>query len=287
MEEIVRYDLTLIYFKSVAACKCGKYRESLEGFGKIIDVFPHAEVARYYYNAMRLYLEEGGQPPAVDYFYKLPKAERDKRVQLLAALSDVKSDELRRYGREYDLVPLFRWCFDEFDGQEPELQLLAVNVAVRAGEYGFLQEMFLDSTVNDVIKIETARKIFERNKDASIAVVLCDVFKQLEFVRLEVGRVKHKIFVSAYSMSTAKFCLLGNEHTHKFNRAAVKMYNILEEKNLLTLVTDKESLACAIFLFTRKGKGDFKGALESFRADETNVRTLLEAVRQGDKNETH
>ena len=167
------------------------------------------------------------------------------------------------------------------------MQLLAVNVAVRAGEYGFLQEMFLDSTVNDVIKIETARKIFERNKDASIAVVLCDVFKQLEFVRLEVGRVKHKIFVSAYSMSTAKFCLLGNEHTHKFNRAAVKMYNILEEKNLLTLVTDKESLACAIFLFTRKGKGDFKGALESFRADETNVRTLLEAVRQGDKNETH
>ncbi|RXZ62387.1 tetratricopeptide repeat protein [Candidatus Borkfalkia ceftriaxoniphila] len=287
LEEIVRYDLTLIYFKSVAACKCGKYRESLEGFGKIIDVFPHAEVARYYYNAMRLYLEEGGQPPAVDYFYKLPKAERDKRVQLLAALSDVKSDELRRYGREYDLVPLFRWCFDEFDGQEPELQLLAVNVAVRAGEYGFLQEMFLDSTVNDVIKIETARKIFERNKDASIAVVLCDVFKQLEFVRLEVGRVKHKIFVSAYSMCAAKFCLLGNEHTHKFNRAAVKMYNILEEKNLLTLVTDKESLACAIFLFTRKGKGDFKGALESFRADETNVRTLLEAVRQGDKNETH
>lgn len=88
-------------------------------------------------------------------------------------------------------------------------------------------------------------------------------------------------------MCAAKFCLLGNEHTHKFNRAAVKMYNILEEKNLLTLVTDKESLACAIFLFTRKGKGDFKGALESFRADETNVRTLLEAVRQGDKNETH
>lgn len=68
---------------------------------------------------MRLYLEEGEQPPAVDYFYKLPKAERDKRVQLLAALSDVKSDELRRYGREYDLVPLFRWCFDEFDGRSP------------------------------------------------------------------------------------------------------------------------------------------------------------------------
>ena len=66
-----------------------------------------------------------------------------------------------------------------------------------------------------------------------------------------------------------------------------ELEEILEEKNLLTLVTDKESLACAIFLFTRKGKGDFKGALESFRADETNVRTLLEAVRQGDKNETH
>lgn len=73
LEEIVRYDLTLIYFKSVAACKCGKYRESLEGFGKIIDVFPQAEVARYYYNAMRLYLEEGGQPPRSTIFINFPK----------------------------------------------------------------------------------------------------------------------------------------------------------------------------------------------------------------------
>ena len=49
LEQSVSYDLTLLYFKSVAALRCGKVKESLASFGKILDIYPDAAVARYYF----------------------------------------------------------------------------------------------------------------------------------------------------------------------------------------------------------------------------------------------
>lgn len=287
LEEIVNYDNTLLYFKAVAACKSGKYRESIESFGKLIDVYPRAEVARFYYNELRAFQEKGGEPPALDYFYKLPKEEKEKRVKLLAILSHVRAGELKTYAGEFDLVPLLRWTFDEFDGQESELQLLAINVAVRAGEDEFLKEILLDSTVNDVIKIEIAHLIFERNKDVRLYLVLCDVFRKFDFKKLETGRLKSKTFIYAYSVCAAKYCLLGKESVTKFNRAARRIYRRLEERSMLSVVSDKDSLACAVYLVAEKEESDFQAAIEAFRANEDNVRTILKEISKGEDDETH
>ena len=87
LEERVHYDLTLLYFKAVAAFKSGRVQESLAGFAKIVDIYPDAAVAHYYYNEIRRYAESGGKVPETGFFYRVPKEERETRVKLLAALS--------------------------------------------------------------------------------------------------------------------------------------------------------------------------------------------------------
>ena len=96
-------------------------------------------MARFYFRAVRKWAEEGGEPPETSFFYRLPRAEREVRVNLLAALIKMKQAELRAYCRESDLTELFEWCFDEADGQDAELQLLGVAAAVRCKYVGFVR----------------------------------------------------------------------------------------------------------------------------------------------------
>ena len=167
------------------------------------------------------------------------------------------------------------------------MQLLAVRVAVRADVKDFIAETLLDSTVNDVIKVETAHCLFERNEDMTIFLVLCDMFKKFVYKKLEVGRTKRKAFVYAYALCAARFCLLGKDHCAKFNRAAADIYRALEAKDMFSVITDKDSLACAIYFWAEKGKKELNQAAELFRTDEKKVAAVLNAVTGEEQNETH
>lgn len=281
LEKTVKYDITLLYFKAVAAFKSAKYKECLDDLYKILSVFPQAEVVRYYYNKLRGYLEDENELPVeMNYFYKIPQAERAERVKTLAVLLELKVPDLKLFSEEFDLIPLLRWCFDEFDGQEPELQLLAVRIAHRLNQTEFLREILLDSSVNDVIKIEALKLVLEKNKDIEISVVLCDIFRKINFEHGFFGRTKKKLFISAYVQSVIKQCILGDDDCSEYCDAVNFLYAELEYKNSLSIVDDETCLACAIIVLATKPK-DIETVIASFRCDKEKVEKILDAVFEG------
>ena len=241
-------DLTLLYFKAVAAHKCGKVREALAGFGKILDLYPDAAVARYYFRAVRAQAEEGAPAPETAFYYRVPKEERAERVGLLAALADVSASAVRNYCKETDITELLEWCFDESDGQEPKLQVLGINVAVRGGMDEFVCDVLLDSTVSDVVKVETVQRLCERNRDFSCGVVLSDVYRRICFDRVELGRAKRSKFVAAYAVCFSRFVLFDQADGEQLRDATELLYDKLEETGGLAADLDEDSLACAIYL---------------------------------------
>lgn len=248
LEKSVSYDLTLLYFKAVAALRCGKTQESLASLGKILDVYPDAAVARYYFRAIRAYAENGGTLPQTSFFYRVPDEERKRRIEFLAVLAQLKSAELRAYCDEADITELFEWAFDESDGQESELQLMAVAVAVGGGQDGLIRGLLLDSTANDAVKFEALRRLCLRNRQDEFGAVVGDLYRRLPIAHLSVGRTAHAKFVQAYALCFSRFAPLGEGSAAEFCLAAQEVYASLEREGRLSLAHSVESLACAIYL---------------------------------------
>lgn len=281
LEEQVSYDLTLLYFKAVAAFKSGRVRESLQGFAKIIDIYPDAAVARYYFNEVRRYAEEGGDEPETGFFYRVPRKEREARVKIMAALAEVPLAELQAYLEQADITEYLDWCFDEADGVDAELMLLGLRVAVRAEMDDFVRDILLDSTVNDVIKIEALRYLAERNKDFEAGVVVADIYRCATFYKLNVGRVRRGKFTAAYALCFARFAFLTDEGCEPFKRAAEHIYAVLERADKLTLASDAESLACAVcFLASGGGAKRTREVLGALGGNSITVAEILHAVNE-------
>lgn len=282
LEKIVGYDRTMLYFKGVAAFRCGKVKECLAAFGKLLDIRPNAAVVRYYFREVRRFAEEGGEPPETNFFCHVPEKEREKRIALLKELDKMRPAEARAYFREDgDAGELLEWCFDESDGREFELQMLSVSVALRAGQEWFVSELLLDPDVNDLVKVETVHRLCRRNKGLEFGAVIANIYRKCAFDRLEVGREKHAKFVDAYALCFARFSLLGDADAEHFRLAAQTVYGALEEAGKLDLVKDVESLACAVF-FTAVGGADgkeMKRVMQSMHADPLTVAGILSAVR--------
>lgn len=281
LETMVRYDQTLLYFKAVAAFRCGEVKESCAALGKILDIYPASAVARYYFREIRRFAEEGGTPPETSFFYRVPAAERADRVRFLQALRGLRAAELEAYCRAADVTELLEWCFDEADGQDAELQLLGAAVAARGNVEAFLRALLLDSTVNDIVKVETVRMMCGRNRDFEYGIVLADSYRVAAFNRLEIGRAARKHFVAAYALCFARFALLGEGDGEEYRAAAQALYAALHEAGELRLAADESALACAVYLsVTGAVMKKARGALRMLEADAGSVASILGAVRR-------
>lgn len=275
----VRYDRTLLFFKAVAALRCGKVKECLSSLGTLLDVWPDAEVARYYYDAVREFSEGRAALPDIGFFYRLPAAERDARIKLLKALHSLPEGDLRAYCKQTDITELLRWCFDEADGQSPELQFLAVAVAERADLRAYLADMLLKSTVNDVLKIEALLRICVRNRPFECGVVLANDYRKIGFDALKVGRKKSKLFRRAYAQCFARFALLGDGNGESYRLAAQELYAALESRGELDLPAKAEDVAVALYLSVSSfTKAQSKEILRVLHADPETVARLQRAI---------
>lgn len=279
LEKQVSYDLTLLYFKAVAAFKGGRVKESLAGFAKIIDIFPDAAVARYYFGEIRRYAEEGGDAPETMFFYRLPLSEREARVKLLAALAEIPQSDLRAFLADIDLTEYVEWCFDEADGMDIELMLLGMRVAVKAGMDDFVRDMLLESGRNDLVKVEGVRYLAERNRSFTAGVVISDFYRRISFDKLSVGRTKHAKFLHAYALCFARFALLGDGSGEDYKAAAERIYGALERASAMDAVSDEASLACAIyFISSRNALKRTQEILQMLKGNGENVAHILHIV---------
>ena len=300
LEQKIPYDGRMLYFKAVAAYKCGEIKQAERAFDMLCTVYPDAEVAKYYLQAIRL-LDDGETLPKEQeptYFYNLPQGERESRCRSLVHIGKCPKDEAQLFG----LIALhdgyFRWCFDEMDGADHDLQYLALATAAHVRADDFIREVLLDDEVLDILKIETLRMLYTRNEDMTVGIVLCHIYRKVRLLKIKVGRKRHAKFVEAYAKIASKFVAVNETYGKKLKATTESLYRALEKHDSFDLVTSEDDLACAILLLSGiKDLGkDIDAVAKAFDADAAKVRVLMSTAlyeeygqgeKQNDKENTH
>ncbi len=278
LENVMPFDGRMLYFKAVAAYKCGKFEESEKTFDTLCSIYPDAEVAKYYLRALRR-REENEVPDeaeAPDYLYHLPQAERESRCRSLLHIGGCPKDEAQLFGLIALHDGLFRWCFDEMDGADHDLQYLGLVTAEHVRADDFLREALLDCEVADVLKVETLRMLYERNEEIAIGIVIGHVYRRLLLHKIKIGRKKRKRFLEGYAKIASRFVAVSGDYGRRMQAAAESLYAALSERERFDLVEKEDDLACAIyFLAGLKELGrDLETVVKAFDANEARVISL-------------
>ncbi len=286
MEKLVPFDGRMLYFKGVAAYKCGLLDDSDKALDTLCAVYPDAEVAKFYLQALRSYrmaVDEGEKvetPPELTYFYHLPQTEREERCRTLIQIGKSAKDEAQLFGLLAWHDGYFRWCFDEMDGTDHDLQYLSLATAAHVRADDFLREVLLDCEVIDLLKMETLRMLLERNEDMEVGVVLCHIYRRLYLQKIAIGRKNRKKFIDGYAQVASKFVVISDTHGAKIKAATERLYRTLESVGSLDLVEKAEDCACAIFLLS--GLKELRGGVENlaaaFDANGEKVRVIVATV---------
>lgn len=284
LEDSVPNDKMLLYFKAVSAAKSGKEELSIDTFERLLTIYPEASVARYYYDLLRYYRgnrdKEDLYPPELSYYYALPAAVKEKYCQLLCFLEKLRSDLTDEVGDDPQVLNVLRWCFDENEGTGPELQHLAVLVAVRCRAERFLRSMFLNPEVSDAIKLFAVEKLTERNREASYGIVICHFYRPVRIRHINIGVRKHRRFVQGYARAYAKAVILSEYQSQQVAAKAEFLYQSMLEADLLSLTDRPEDVAAVIYRLSGLRGGISMKAEEIFDADEKNVEKIMQAVKE-------
>lgn len=274
------YDGRMLYFKAVSAYKCGKIDEAERALCDLCDIYPDAEVSKYYLKAIRNYKDGLIEKPELLYFYHLPQEERESRCRTLIRISESSKDEALIFGAIALRDGYFHWCFDEMDGADHDLQHLALVTAIHARVDSFLYKVFLDPDVLDVLKIEALRLLYERNENVEFGIVLCNIYRKAYLQRIKIGRKKRKRFIEAYARIASKFVLLDEEYGDKMKYAAETLYRALEKYESLDLIDNIDDCACAIFVMAglKELGSDMHTVARAFDASPERVGVLLSVV---------
>ncbi len=279
LEEKIPYDGRMLYFKAVSAYKSGKIKQAERAFDMLCTVYPDAEVAKYYLQAIRL-LDDGETLPKEQeptYFYNVPQGERESRCRSLIHIGKCPKDEAQLFG----LIALhdgyFRWCFDEMDGADHDLQYLALATAEHVRADDFLREVLLDDEVLDILKVETLRMLYTRNENMVLGIVLCHIYRRVSLLPIKIGRKSRKKFIEAYAKIASKFVAVQETYGKKLKATAESLYKAIEKHDSFDLINSEDDLACAMFLLSGiKDLGkDVDGVAKAFEANAARVRVIM------------
>lgn len=252
------YDLNVLFFKGVSAFNCGKYEESFNAFDDLVTIYPEAVTGRYFYNLARE-LKKKGEISELGYFYRLPANLRESSLKVLAAFSQLSVADAKKLAQEVDLSLCIKWCFDECELKSAELQSLAAQAAVKGGLDDIVRGILLNAFADDKMKIEMLAALAERNEFDCFGVVICNIYKRLSVMPLDIGRYKKKAFVKAYSRLFAHFALLDDDYSAVFSDAAERLYYKLEKEERLDEVKNQDVLTAAVYVFSKVRAAEVKG----------------------------
>lgn len=280
LDEKLPFDGRMLYFKAVSAYKSGYIDEAEDALEMLCTVYPDAEVAKYYLKELRIYKEEGGEQPELIYFYHLPQSEREHRCHSLITLGKSPKDEAELFGLLVQHDGYFQWCFDEMDGGDHELQYLGLVTAIHVRAEEFIRDKLLDYEVADVLKVETLRMLLERNEEAEIGMVLCNIYRRLYLPRITIGRKRRKKFVESFAKVASKFIVIRDSYADRIKQATETLYHALADTDSLDLVDNTDDLACAIFLLSGlKELGNNPDMIAgAFDANAARVKVLMSAA---------
>ena len=280
LEKVIPYDGNMLYFKAVSAYKSGRKEAAVDAMEKLCTIYPDAAVAEYYLKAMRRHADDPEREPEPDltYFYRVPQEEREKRCRALVRLGKYPRTEAELFGALAAKEGYFRWCFDEMDGMERDLQYLAVVVAEHTREDGFLRDVLLDCEVSDILKVELLRLLFARNEENGFGVVICNIYRDIRVYRVKIGQKRHRKFVDAYAKTASKFSVIDDSYGRRIRDTAESLYRVFTEKGCWELADNSDDLACALYLLAglKELGTDARSVAPAFDAAPDRVDAIME-----------
>ncbi len=279
MDERFVYDCSLLFFKAVSAYNCGKIDKSLEIFDTLLTVYPNAVTADFWhYEVLANSKKPVDERRTLEYFYRLPKAECEANISVLTAFNKLSDAGAKLFCEEMDIGGAIHWCLDEGDGNSSyELKLLGAMSAVKAGMDDTVRDILLDSFLPDGIKLEVLNTIVQSNREGVYGIVICNLYKRVTLVPLDLGRTKKKTFLRAYGLAFSRFAMLETEYPFMLASAAEKLYTRLQSEGRLDICRSVPALAAAILKFSEVNENGLSDEqiYSFFGADPKKVNEIL------------
>lgn len=265
------FEKTVLYLLAVGEFHLDHLAKSRLYFHKLLSVYPEAFVAKRQLDRLLDYEEERKknplcEKPEMGYAYRLPEGERKSVFTFLkkSKRADAENEETRE-----ELKEALKTCFDEFDGQDFELQHFAMSSAIRLGIDDFTREELLRSDVSDLVKFGALYDLVVRNTPFHGGVVLSNLYFKFKIPKIHLGQKMRKLFLSAAGEVTAR-CVAFDQHAAILVASATEeiyRYAVVEQKRE---EVDPAALRCAIYLSSGAGK-ERTGVNEAVMDYKTNI----------------
>lgn len=279
LDERFVYDCSLLFFKAISAYNSGKVEKSLEIFDTLLTIYPNAVTADFWhYEVLANSKKPVGERRVLEYFYRLPKAECEANISFLSAFNKLSDADARKICDEADVSGAIHWCLDEGDSNASyELKLLGAMSAVKGGLEDTVRDILLDAFLPDGIKLEVLNTLVQRNGDGEYGVVICNLYKRVTLVPLNLGRNKKKTFLRAYGLAFSRFAMLEAEYPFMLATAAEKLYEKLKNEGRLDTCRSVPALAAAILKYSEVNENGLseEQIYSFFGADPKKVNEIL------------
>lgn len=279
LDDRFAYDCSLLFFKAISAYNCGKTEKSLEIFDTLLTIYPNAVTADYWhYTVLEESKKSADKRRTLEYFYRLPKNECEANVTFLSAFNRLSDGGAKKLGDMADVTGPVHWCFDEGDSNASyELKVLGALSAVKGGLDDTVRDILLDAFLQDGIKLELLAALVMRNTEGEYGVVVCNLYKRVTLVPVNLGRNKRKTFLRAYSLAFSRFAMLEKEYPFMLAAAVEKLYYKLEGEGRLDESRSVPALAVAIVRYSeiRESGLNDEQICAFFGADEKKVNNIL------------
>lgn len=256
LKEKLPYDNNVLYFHAVAAYHLGKLPEAIDSLERLTTVYPRKAVASYYLVRMRELADGNGKSFPMSYYYRIPEDEYRMIANFFIAANNADESNALRIADLPELEEFFRLAFDEMEGRDEKMQMLAVKVAVKTRSDGFLREVLLDCEGDEIVKLSILHELTMRNEDDSFGTVICNLYKEFFTHKIDIGKRKREEFMRAFADVYSKFALIGEENEEKICVAAEDVYRALSDAQVWNYFDERAALAAAIYREARMHKAE-------------------------------
>ncbi len=271
------YDENVLWFHAVAAYHVGDTEGAIESLELLTLLFPRKAVAAWYLENMRAVRDEGGEL-RINYFYRLPQEKYKDVASYFLEANTLDAGEGEELAKEEEFKEYFFLAFDEMEGRDEKLQLLAAKVAARFRADSLIRAVLLDCNGDEMVKFSILHDLVCRNEDNSFGTVLCNLYKEFFTHEIEIGKKKGGPFMQAFADVYSKYALLGEEYERKICAAGEEIYEALAEEEGLCYADERGALAAAIYREARMRKGErsFAEICKMFDADKIIAEHILD-----------
>ncbi len=276
--DAMRYDFNMLYFKAVAANNSGRAQIAADILQTMITIYPAAYTADYCLKEVRRAIRADVRTE-LSYFYRMPAEIRERNIKTLIDFDAYPASRIKSFPGYDRIEECVRWCLDEADSRtDKDMYRIAASCAVKAGCDGIVREMLLNAFLPDDLKLYTLQNLGMRNRDDNFGVVCCNLLRSVDLFFLDIGRNKHKAFVTAYADLVCRFGIMDESYSGKLAEAAEKLYRRLEKNGRLSEAGHLPALTAAVFALSKLELRDFYtgSVAEFFGADPAKVRRLTE-----------